>query len=145
MEDTGLLRRFWFAFRATVSCLVAPSRFAELARIYDAKAVIQNEQAAALIRHAFWGSCLLTFGSLVAGYLLGAVLRCCVGATSASVATLVQALSASTVLIATLAARGWDIQTFGGVSIAEKVNQWLTRSLFVLGTFFFSLFLGWSQ
>ena len=58
--------------------------------------------------------------------------------------TLVQAVSVAVVLVATLAARGWDIPSYSGETLPEKVNQWLTRSLFVFGTFFFSLFLGWA-
>src|SRR5262245_60144124 len=140
------MRGFWFAIKAVVLCLVAPSRFDALAKVHDGNGLSgQHQKSASAIRRAFWGSCLLTFGSLVAGYVLGRVLRFTTGSANTSVATLVQALSASTVLIATLAARGWDIQTWSGSTIAEKVNKWLTRSLFVVGTFFFSLFLGWSQ
>jgi len=139
------VRRFWFALRATVFCLIAPSRFAELARSHDGHDAFRSEGVATAIRRAFGTSCLLTFGSLATGYLSGRGLRCSVGAASTSVATLVQVISAATVLVATLGVRGWDIQTWTGQLLGEKVNQWVTRSLFVLGTFFFSLFLGWAQ
>jgi len=86
----------------------------------------------------------MTLGALLAGYLSGLGLRCAVGAASTSTATVVQAASAGVVLVATLAVRGWEIQTFSGETLVEKVNQWLMRALFVAGTFTFSLFLGWA-
>ena len=147
------MQRFWFACRATVVCLVCPSRFVALARTYDAgippvdvgrEPDAQRLRAAQLLRRAFWSSCSLTIGSLLIGCSLGSGLRYLTGPAATSTATLVQASSAALVLIATLAARGWDIQTWSGNTLVEKVNQWLTRSLFVFGTFFFTLFLGWT-
>jgi hypothetical protein len=141
-----LIKSFLFGFRATVFCLVAPARFLDLAREHDRKiSTIESgvEHSASIVRQAFWSSCLLTGGSLLVGYFLGGGLRCAAGPASAHTATLVQAFSAALVLVATLAAQGWNIQTYNGNTLVERVNQWLTRSLFVLGTFLFSLFLGW--
>jgi hypothetical protein len=41
----------------------------------------------------------------------------------------------------TLFVRGWDIQTIGGVTLVERVNHWIYRTLYCLGTavFIFSL------
>jgi hypothetical protein len=131
-----LIGRFWFACRATIVCLVAPAPFAAMAKTYDAGIPptnvshdhdSQNRRAARLLRNAFWISCLLTIGSLLVGYSLGAGLKCLVGPAAISTATFVQALSAALVLIATLAARGWDIQTYNGNTLIERVNQWLTE------------------
>jgi hypothetical protein len=30
--------------------------------------------------------------------------------------------------------RGWDIQTLGGVTLTERVNRWIYRLLYCLGT-----------
>jgi hypothetical protein len=104
----------------------------------------QRIQKAVIIRRAFWFSCLCTSGALLLGYFIGLSLKCIVGAASTSTATFVQAVSAGVVLIATLAVRGWEIQSYSGETLSEKVNQWLMRTLFVCGTFAFSLFLGWT-
>ena len=149
-----MIGRFWFACRATVMCLVAPSRFVAWARTYDAGIPriepsddpdAGRRKSARVVSRAFWFSCLLTGGAVVVGYGAGQILRCSTGPVGASTAKLVQELSVAVVLVATLAARGWDIQTYGGISLIEKVNQWLTRSLFVFGTSFFSLFVGWAS
>jgi hypothetical protein len=144
----GLIRRFLFGSWATLVCVVAPGRFVELAREHDRKlSPIESgvEHNARIVSRAFWSSCVITGGSLFAGYFLGMGLRFADGPASSHIATIVQAFSAALVLIATLAAQGWSIQTYNGNTLVEKVNQWLTRSLFVVGTFLFSLFLGWSQ
>jgi hypothetical protein len=142
------MKRFWFAVRATLTCLISPPRFTSLAAQYKISAIqpTENEdlRRAQIIRRAFWVSSFLTAGALCAGYALGWTLKYFLCAASDTSVTLVQAVSAAVVLVATLAARGWDIQSYSGETLPEKVNQWLTRSLFVLGTFFFSLFLGWA-
>ncbi len=147
------MSRIWFAFKATIWCLLSPRRFAQLALEYDRNLphieidddqISQRIQEAVIIRRAFWFSCLWTSGALLLGYLIGLILKGFVGAASTSTATFVQAVSAGVVLIATLAVRGWEIQTFSGQTLSEKVNQWLMRTLFVSGTFAFSLFLGWT-
>jgi hypothetical protein len=141
---------FWFGLRATIFCLVAASRFDELAKSHDTKV---NERAkvsssdiyrSAEVRRAFSTSCLLTTVAVVTGYLSGAFLHCRIGVASTNSSAALQAASASVLLIATLAVVGWKIQSYGGESLVEKVNQWLTRSLFVVGTFCFSVYLGWS-
>jgi hypothetical protein len=145
------MKQFWFGMRATLTCLISPSRFASLAKEYAIPRTEgfdnlekQTLGHAQIIQRAFWLSLFLTVGALVTGYAAGWVLRHFLCAASNTVATSVQALSAAIVLVATLAAQGWNIQTSNGQTLPEKVNQWLTRSLFVVGTFFFSLFLGWA-
>lgn len=142
-----------FALKATILCLASPQKFADLALEYDRNLprietdddpLSQRVQKAWIIRRAFWFSCLLTSGALLVGYFLGLSLKCFVGAAGTSTATFVQAVSAGVVLIATLAVRGWEIQSYSGETLPEKINQWLMRTLFVSGTFAFSLFLGWA-
>ncbi|GGD98272.1 hypothetical protein [Caballeronia grimmiae] len=47
---------------------------------------------------------------------------------------LLQALSAATLLWGTLFLRGWEIQTFSGMTLTERVNQTLYRVLCTVGT-----------
>lgn len=119
-----------------------------LAAEYESAAIqpVENEdlRRAQVIRRAFGVSLLLTTTALCAGYALGWTLKYFLCAASNTSVTLVQAVSAAVVLVARLAARGWDIQSYSREKLPEKGNQWLTRSLFVLGTFFVTLFLGWA-
>jgi hypothetical protein len=133
--------------------MISPRRFADLADEYDRKLpqvdTGQDRLArlvlmAEIIRRALWISCLCTIGAILLGYSIGFSLKCTVGAASTSTATFVQAVSAGVILIATLTVRGSEIQTYSGETLSEKVNQWLMRTLFVCGTFAFSLFLGWA-
>lgn len=76
-----------------------------------------------------WSFCFATAGGLC-GWLGKAVWG-------------VQALSAAlcivggTVIIlwSTLAMQGWKIQTWDGVTLTERVNQWIFRLLYSIGTF----------
>lgn len=35
---------------------------------------------------------------------------------------------------ATFAIRGWEIQSIDGNTLGERVNQWIFRTLFIIGT-----------
>ena len=54
-------------------------------------------------------------------------------ATPGNVAAL-QVVGASLLLWATLFVRGFEIQTNAGVTLTERVNQWLYRFLYCVGT-----------
>lgn len=45
----------------------------------------------------------------------------------------------------TLFVRGWNIQTYGGVTLTERVNQWLYRTLYCVGTAVLVSSLAWPQ
>jgi hypothetical protein len=145
------VRAFIFGCYATVLCLVAPSRFLAQAKVYDSKLPPQskpedqNAHLAKIVRRAFWGSFSLTVGFSALGYSLGLLLQCLDGPATPATAKAVQLASAGLVLVATLATGGWKIQTFSGNTLPEKVNQWITRGLYVIGTFLFTVFLGWAK
>ena len=101
-------------------------------------------RAARVLRRAFGLSCSCTIVSLLIGSLLGWSLRHEYGPAAKSMETCGQLVSAGILLFATLANAGWVIHTAAGTTLVEKVNQWLTRGLFVFGTFFLSLFLSWA-
>ena len=41
---------------------------------------------------------------------------------------------AGLLLWGTLFVRGYDIQTYGGVTLTERVNQWVYRTMYCAGT-----------
>ena len=45
-----------------------------------------------------------------------------------------QLVAAGILLWATLFLRGWDIQSIGGVTLTERVNQWWFRTAYWTGT-----------
>ena len=52
-------------------------------------------------------------------------------------------VAAGILLGATLSILGWEIQSYKGRTLPERVNRWLYRSLYVLGTFLLVLALSW--
>ena len=94
----------------------------------------ERDSGARLVRNAFLASFGLVVLSGAFGYLagtaMGALSRC---ATSTTVAWL-QIGGACILLWGTLFIRGWEIQTYDGGSIVERVNQWLYRGLYCVGT-----------
>jgi hypothetical protein len=61
------------------------------------------------------------------------------GGISQRIAALMQYLGLAIVLWATLGKVGWTIQTLEGDTLPEKVNDFIYRSLYVIGTFFAAL------
>lgn len=77
----------------------------------------------------------------VTGLGLGNYLRC---ATPKNIVWL-QIVGTCLLLWGTLFVRGWDIQSFGGVTLSERVNQWLYRFLYCTGTAVLVSSLSWPQ
>lgn len=95
---------------------------------------IEPPHRADTVRSAFFKSLLLVLGFSALGFAAGRLMhvlgRC---ATPESI-TGAQVLGAALLLWGTLFVRGWEIQSFSGVQFTERVNQWLYRGLYCLGT-----------
>jgi len=93
-----------------------------------------NNDSALVICRAFWLSLVLVilsgafggFGGLVAGKVFGVA--------SPSLISTLQVTGACILLWGTLFVRGWEIQTYKGHTLIERVNQWLYRALYCTGT-----------
>lgn len=105
----------------------------------------QREHPALIVRRAFFSSLFLVslsgVSGFVAGNLWGKFGTC---STSDSIAWL-QILGACALLWGTLFIRGWEIQTHGGVTLTERVNQWIYRALYCIGTAILVFSLAWPQ
>jgi hypothetical protein len=86
------------------------------------------------IRKAFWYSLGLIILSACVGCLTGLLLRYYLASPSVSLIVLLQSIGACLLLWGTLFIRGWEIQTFCGVTLTERVNQWIYRFLYCIGT-----------
>jgi uncharacterized membrane protein YedE/YeeE len=105
----------------------------------------QRERSSLIVRRAFWASLALVIGSGLFGWGLGLALSkmaCC--AKSAVIVGL-QVSGAMILLWGTLFVRGWEIETWSGVTLTERVNQWLYRFLYCAGTAIIVLSLAWTQ
>lgn len=91
------------------------------------------------IRQALlWGSL-----AMILGFLVGAVVGAAVGA-ALKFAIGIVVLGTTILLWASLAVQGWNIQTADGVTLSERLNQWVFRTLYFLGTVLISAGSVWS-
>lgn len=95
------------------------------------------------VRRTFFSSAILVLFSGVAGYATGIVLGQITCASSKAIVSL-QVAGACLLLWGTLFVRGWEIQSYGGVTLTERINQWLYRALYCLGTAILVCSLSWS-
>jgi len=87
-----------------------------------------------LIFRAFWRSLGLVLLSALVGLITGVILGHQLGHASRAVVVSLQAAGAMFLLWGTLFVRGWEIQTLGGVTVPERINRWLYRALYCVGT-----------
>ena len=130
----------WRAFKLCLQVLFTPGemqeeerRDGEYRKTMPAPPSTKNHRAF-VVRRAFFSSFTLVLLSgavgYVAGFAMGSLERC---ATSVTVSWL-QIAGASLLLWGTLFIRGWEIQSYGGVTLTERVNQWIYRALYCIGT-----------
>jgi hypothetical protein len=92
------------------------------------------EQRAFIIRRAFWTSLLLMIASAAIGYIGGQVINELLCSVPMIIITLFQITGALLLLWGTLFVRGWEIQSYGGVTLSERANKWIYRALYCIGT-----------
>ena len=127
------------AVRLTLLLLISPEKIEdeETKDNEIRKALPQPEfmrHRAHVVRSAFYSSFTLVLISGVTGYaggtFMGSLSRCAPPSTTAWL----QIVGASVLLWGTLFIRGWEIQTYGGMSLTERINQWVYRALYCTGT-----------
>lgn len=141
MADTRLTKiNFWRAIYLILIAVVAPNKFIKKQEEDDEKRKNfsqpppPREHNIILVRRAFWSSLLLVVASGLFGYNLGCIVDCFLGCVEKIVVNILQIIGGLLLLWATLFIRGWDIQTYGGVTLAERVNRWIFRTLYCIGT-----------
>ncbi|MBI2997015.1 MAG: hypothetical protein HYY46_00940, partial [Deltaproteobacteria bacterium] len=86
------------------------------------------------VTRGLWASLAWVIGSIALGYLSAKALGTVSGAQPTRLVAALQVFGATVLLWATLFVRGWDIQSWGGVTLTERVNRWTYRLLYCLGT-----------
>jgi len=141
MADTRLTKVSFV--RATYLCLVAIFRPAQLVKEEEKDneerknflpPLATPEQRPFVINRAFWSSLLLMIASAAIGYIVGQVIDKLLGSLPKIVITLFQITGAMLLLWGTLFVRGWEIQSYCGVTLSERVNRWIYRALYCIGT-----------
>lgn len=141
MADTRLTKiSFWYAIYLILIAVIAPNRFIEEQKKDDEKRKKfsqpppPREHNIRLVQRAFWTSLLLVIASALSGYGLGCIVDYFFGCVEKIIVNILQITGVLLLLWATLFVRGWDIQTYGGVTLTERINRWIFRALYCIGT-----------
>jgi hypothetical protein len=127
------------ATRLCILLLFAPRKFKEAEH---ADQTARNNYAdqvdpphrADTVRKAFFASLSLVLTFSVLGFLLGQIMHSVGRCATPVTITSAQTIGAALLLWGTLFIRGWEIQSYSGVQLTERVNQWLYRTLYCVGT-----------
>jgi len=156
-------------FTTTVLVLVSPSQFVrrsvqhdvafefeknqELLKLYPDR-TLPPERAKSFedlawertrkIREAFFAALLSTVVAVIAGIVAGTTLSGIAGKPDGVTVAVLQVVGASIILAATLAFLGWEIQSYKGQTLPEKVNRWLFRGQYWVGTAIFVFSVAWT-
>lgn len=123
----------------SVLLVVAPERFAaEEARDDEWRKNHPSGRTARrkvqIIRAALAASLFLVAVSGGVGYGIGALTQVAGWCFSAGGVAWLQVAGASVLLWGTLFVRGYEITSWGGVTYSERVNQWIYRTMYCVGT-----------
>ena len=98
---------------------------------------------AQIVRRAFWHSLLLVAFAIACGSFFGYLGGRLIGPISGSWSKALQYTGIGFLLWAVLGKQGWNIQTIGGKTLPELVNQWIYRGLCVVGSLFLAMAVAW--
>jgi len=98
-----------------------------------------------IVIRAFWYSLGLIVLSAILGALVGLFLRHNFNNPPQYMVSILQVGGACLLLWGTLFIRGWEIQTWGGLTLTERVNQWIYRTLCCMGTSIIICSLVWAM
>lgn len=141
---------FFGAVRLCILLLFAPKKLIEV-QDRDAKdrnnytEHVEREHSTYIVRRAFLYSLLLVMLSGAIGYGAGLAVGSWFGCATTKLISWLQIAGACFLLWGTLFVRGWEIETNCGVTFTERVNQWLYRFLYCVGTAVLVCSLAWPQ
>ncbi|WP_202331110.1 hypothetical protein [Mesorhizobium sp. L-8-3] len=85
------------------------------------------------VRRALGGALLSGVSAALVGFAVGWLAAFFFGPSGTAV-TVFAVGGAAILLWATLATKGWEIQTYSNVTLTERVNRWIFRGLYWIGT-----------
>ena len=130
----------WRAAHLCITLLLTPERMEQEEERDDelrksmGPAPAEPRHRAFIVRSAFAKSCILVAAFGLIGYAAGSGMNYAGRCATPFTVALLQIAGASLLLWGTLFIRGWEVQTYCGVSLTERVNQWLYRTLYCVGT-----------
>jgi hypothetical protein len=104
-----------------------------------------NDDSVFVVSRAFWVSLILVVVSGAVGATVGLLCGRAFGAATPRTIYWLQIGGVSLLLWGTLFVRGWEIETFDGRTLIERVNRWIYRALYCVGTAILVSSLTWPQ
>jgi hypothetical protein len=145
----GVKRSTYLAARAcnTVSRFIRAAWLCCTAVFWPEKLELGEPEAERLepVRRALVNSAGVVFVAVLLGWLIGSLLGDIFGCTTKGITNGLQIVGAGVLLWGTLFVRGWEIQSFGGETLPERVNRWIFRGLSFSGTAVFFCAIFWPQ
>lgn len=128
---------FFGAIRLCILAFFSPASFDAIER-EDMKALETQPDAVEpyrinAVRRALGGALLWGSSAALVGLATGWLAARFFGGSGTAI-TAFAVGGAAILLWATLATKGWEIQTFSNVTLTERVNRWIFRGLYWLGT-----------
>jgi hypothetical protein len=102
-----------------------------------------NQNPKLIVYKAIFVSFTIVATTVLFGYLVGQCLKILYGPSSQLIYQWLQYTGIAILLWATLAKQGWNIQTWNGTTVAEKIDKWVFWSLYLLGSFILVLSVAW--
>jgi len=141
---------FWKKGKIIFDAIARPSSFVEeeirhndeVNRILLSRKVVSEPSKIYYVRSALFQAFWICLFSTLCGAGIGLVAAKAM--TNTAVATGIIVVGTAILLWATLAVQGWSIQTMEGQTLTERVNQWIFRTLYAVGTLFISFGSTWA-
>jgi hypothetical protein len=95
------------------------------------------------VREGLAEALVWSVSAVAVGFVFGVLGHWLFGESMLAV-NIVGALGGAILLWATMAVRGWDVQTFSGSTLTERVNRWIFRALYWIGTALLVMAAGWN-
>lgn len=130
---------FMKAVRLCLFAIFAPGKLIEAEKADNAarqqySTAAPHEPSALIVRRAFWTSLTLVILFGAGGYSAGKSVTPLLGCVGSSFVVGTQLVGALLLLWGTLFVRGWDIRTWSGMTLTERVNEWIYRTMYCIGT-----------
>jgi hypothetical protein len=147
---SNTVSRFIRAARLCFLLVFWPAQFEEMEKEHIARLNASERENEEQRQPRLWPvpqtlakSFFVVVGAVLLGGLIGSILGDIFGCASATTNNGLQIGGAGVLLWGTLFVRGWEIQTFEGETLTERVNRWIYRALSFVGTtvFFCAIFL----
>ena len=137
--------------RAIFLLVFAPKAFVresvrhDLSLRFERRRRPQRAETTRKLRAALGCGAALVAMSAVAGAIAGKGLAFTLGPPAPGYVAGLQVIAGAVLLWATLSYLGWEIQSYKGENLGEKVNRWIFRGNYCLGTGILVCSLVWSS